>query len=253
MSKEVENMFSNIAGRYDLANDLLSFGMHRLWRKTVINFAGIKAGDTVVDLCTGTGDLAFELANRVGPKGKVVAIDFSKAMLDNATRKQAGKTAPEQRQIQFVHGDATATSLSTGLADATTVAFGIRNTDTPEACLEEMRRILKAGGKAIVLEFGQAVVPIFGPTFNWYSKHIMPRIGGAVTGNRAAYEYLPKTSAEFPAADKFIQLMTSCGFQRPKMKRLMGGIAYIYVAESPGPRAQQEASDVSPNRSKGPQ
>ena len=237
MSQYVHDMFASIAHRYDCANDVLSFGMHRLWRERALDFADVKTGQTAVDLCTGTGDVAFALAKRVGPSGKVIGVDFVESMLEQARLRQANtQTSSKSRlpsaDLSFIRGDALSIPVPDNSADLVTVSFGIRNVDDPLKCLREMKRILKPGGKAIILEFGKPTFPGFGLLFRLYSSYLMPLIGGVLTGNREAYSYLPRTSREFPAGKEFTLLMEQAQLTGIKFKPLLYGVAYIYKGEA---------------------
>ena len=204
MSKEVQMMFSRIAHRYDRANDVLSMGIHRLWRHTAIDFGGIEKGETVLDLCTGTGDFAFALAKSVGQTGRIIGVDFVDAMLELAEEKKSRLASPESI-IEFICGDALAIPLPDASVDAVTIGFGIRNVDDMQLCFREIGRVLRPEGRAIILEFGQVTIPGLSTLYNAYSTHIIPKIGELVTGNREAYEYLPKTASTFPAGDEFLR------------------------------------------------
>ena len=230
MSKAVHDMFADIAPRYDWANDVLSLGMHRLWRNAALKSAGIAPGNVFVDLCTGTGDVAFAAARKMRGTGKVVGIDFVLNMLCLAEEKK--KKTKERSDIKFVQGDAQALPLPDNFADAAMVSFGIRNVDDPSAGLREMGRVVRPGGKIIVLEFGQPTVFGFALLFRLYSKYLMPMIGSILTGNRKAYEYLPETSKNFPAADQFTAIMQKSGLASPKYRAICGGVAYIYSADA---------------------
>lgn len=228
MSKEINSMFSSIAKRYDLANDVLSFGMHRLWRRTLIKHCKISSGQTAVDLCTGTADLAINLKKAVGLSGKVFALDFVQNMLNGAIHKVRNKSFGE---ISLICADATAIPLKNEIADFVTISFGIRNIPKMQNCFNEVQRILKKNGKFIILEFGQPKQKLFSILYSFYSKYIMPIIGGLLTGNKAAYEYLPQTAEVFPCAEDFIKILKNSGFVEVSYKPLMFGIAYIYKAQ----------------------
>lgn len=225
MSEQVHSMFSQIAPRYDLANDVMSGGTHRLWRKRAVKEAGAKAGDAVLDCATGTGDLAIEFKRAVGPTGSVLGTDFNADML---------KTAPIKAKaagldIQFEVADAMALPYADKRFDIASISFGIRNVDDPTKCLRELARVVKPGGRVMVLEFGQPT-GAFGAFFRVWARFMMPLIGGALTGNRAAYEYLPSTAAKFPSNEKFLGLMDdSKAFSSKKAISLMWGLAYIYI------------------------
>lgn len=225
MSTEVRQMFSSIATRYDVTNEVLSFGVHRLWRRTAVRLSGAREGSAVLDCATGTGDLALAFKRKVGASGRVMGTDFCKEMLDSAP----AKAAREGLQVEFQVADAMDLPFADATFDVASIAFGIRNVDDPVKCLKEMARVVRPGGRVVVLEFGQPT-GLFGALFRVYSKVIMPTIGGLLTGNRAAYEYLPRTSAAFPAGDKFLSLMDQSGaYQERVAHPMMFGTSYVYV------------------------
>ncbi|MCE9671318.1 bifunctional demethylmenaquinone methyltransferase/2-methoxy-6-polyprenyl-1,4-benzoquinol methylase UbiE [Myxococcus stipitatus] len=225
MSTEVRQMFSSIATRYDVTNEVLSFGIHRLWRRTAVRLSQAKAGDRVLDCASGTGDLAMVFKRKVGDTGRVLGTDFCPEMLESAP----AKAAKAGLQIDFQVADAMALPFADDSFDVASIAFGIRNVDDPVQCLREMGRVVRPGGRVVVLEFGQPD-GVFGALFRFYSKSIMPAIGGLLTGNRAAYEYLPRTSAAFPAGDKFLSLMDQSGaYAERSAHPLTFGTAYVYV------------------------
>jgi demethylmenaquinone methyltransferase/2-methoxy-6-polyprenyl-1,4-benzoquinol methylase len=225
MSTEVRQMFSSIATRYDVTNEVLSLGIHRLWRRKAVRLSGAKPGDAVLDCATGTGDLALAFKRRVGGAGRVVGTDFCKEMLDSAP----AKAAREGLQLEFQVADAMALPFADNSFDVASIAFGIRNVDDPVKCLGEMARVVRPGGRVVVLEFGQPT-GFFGALFRFYSKVVMPRVGGLLTGNRAAYEYLPRTSAAFPSGDRFLTLMDQTGaYQERVAHPLTFGTSYVYV------------------------
>ncbi|WNG47013.1 bifunctional demethylmenaquinone methyltransferase/2-methoxy-6-polyprenyl-1,4-benzoquinol methylase UbiE [Archangium minus] len=225
MSTEVRQMFSSIATRYDVTNEVLSFGVHRLWRRAAVRLSGAREGSAVLDCATGTGDLALAFKRKVGTSGRVVGTDFCKEMLDSAP----AKAAREGLQVEFQVADAMDLPFADNSFDVASIAFGIRNVDDPVKCLKEMARVVRPGGRVVVLEFGQPT-GLFGALFRVYSKVVMPTIGGLLTGNRAAYEYLPRTSAAFPAGDKFLSLMEQAGaYQERVAHPMMFGTSYVYV------------------------
>jgi demethylmenaquinone methyltransferase/2-methoxy-6-polyprenyl-1,4-benzoquinol methylase len=225
MSTEVRQMFSSIATRYDVTNEVLSFGIHRLWRRTAVRLSGAKEGSAVLDCATGTGDLALAFKRKVGTSGRVMGTDFCKEMLDSAP----AKAAREGLQVEFQVADAMDLPFADNSFDVASIAFGIRNVDDPVKCLKEMARVVRPGGRVVVLEFGQPT-GFFGALFRMYSKVIMPTIGGLLTGNRAAYEYLPRTSAAFPAGDRFLSLMDQTGSYKERVAHPMTfGTSYVYV------------------------
>lgn len=225
MSTRVRQMFSQIAPRYDLANEVLSFGIHRLWRRAAVRLSGAAPGSSVLDCATGTGELAIAFKRAVGSSGRVVGTDFCAEMLAAAPAKARRAGHP----VQFEVADATALPFAEGVFDIASIAFGIRNVDDPLACLRELARVTKPGGRVVVLEFGQPRGP-FGALFRLYSRTAMPFIGGLLTGDRAAYEYLPRTAAAFPSGDRFLSLMSEADvFGETTATALTLGTAYVYL------------------------
>lgn len=218
-------MFADIADDYDRINSVLSFGVHHAWRKKAVLESGAHEGDHVLDCATGTGDLAIEFKKAVGSKGYVLGTDFCAPMIEPAPAKaeEAGL------EIDFEVADAMNLPYEDDKFDISSIAFGIRNVDDPVVALQEMSRVVKPGGRVVVLEFGQPKGLLKLP-YELYSQHIMPAIGGWISGNREAYTYLPRTSAEFPAGDNFLALMEEAGtFKDHRAIKLTGGIAYVYV------------------------
>jgi demethylmenaquinone methyltransferase/2-methoxy-6-polyprenyl-1,4-benzoquinol methylase len=221
----IRSMFSKVAANYDKGNDVLSMGIHHLWRKKLVKYSGVKAGQKVLDCATGTGDLAIEFKKTVGPAGSVIGTDFCAEMLIPAP----GKAAARGLEIKFEQADVTQLNYADNSFDASSISFGIRNVGNPVKGLSEMARVVRPGGVVMVLEFGQVDIPVFGPLYNFYSQNILPKIGGLVTGQKDAYEYLQKSSAAFPCKKNFLSLMEETGaFSHTEYISLTGGIAYIY-------------------------
>lgn len=225
MSDKVKSMFADIAGDYDRVNTILSFGVHHAWRKKAILESEAKPGDHVLDCATGTGDLAIEFKKAVGESGYVLGTDFCAPMIEPAPTKAEKKGL----KIDFEVADAMNLPYEDNKFDIASISFGIRNVDEPVTALKEMARVVKPGGRVVILEFGQPKGLMRMP-YNLYSQHIMPTLGGLLSGNREAYTYLPRTSAAFPAGDKFLELMDESGaFKERKAMSLTGGIAFVYV------------------------
>lgn len=225
MSEAVHAMFSDIAAKYDRANAILSLGVHHQWRKATVKASGAKPGMTVLDCATGTGDLAIAFASVVRRPSSVVGTDFNADMLSYAPSKAKAKGY----DIQFEVADAMNLPYEDDRFDIASISFGIRNVDDPMTALKSMARVVKPGGKVVVLEFGQPK-GFFGKLYRWYSKNIIPLIGAMITGHREAYDYLPRTAAKFPAGEKFVGLMLQSGvFSDVQARPLTGGIAWLYV------------------------
>jgi demethylmenaquinone methyltransferase/2-methoxy-6-polyprenyl-1,4-benzoquinol methylase len=225
MSEKVRNMFADIADDYDRINSILSFGVHNAWRKKTVKESGAKPGDRVLDCATGTGDLALEFKKTVGHEGYVLGTDFCKEMIEHAP----GKADDQKLVVDFEVADAMNLPYEDNSFTISSIAFGIRNVDDPVTALKEMARVVKPGGRVVVLEFGQPS-GVVGVPFRFYSRYVMPAVGGMISGNRDAYTYLPETSAKFPAGEKFLELMDETGvFDEKRAVKLTGGISYIYV------------------------
>lgn len=226
MSEQVRVMFSDISEKYDVGNDVLSFGTHRLWKRSMVRLARAPRGGRVLDLATGTGDIALLFSDAVGPEGSVIGVDFCADMITIAQRRPKN----QRSNMRFEVGDAMSLRFADNSFDICSISFGIRNVDDPVKALSEMRRVVKPGGRVVVLEFGQPR-GIFGSLYRFYSNTILPIIGGIVSGNREAYSYLNKTAANFPCRDEFIELMRRAGFERATWRGLFGGIAFLYIGE----------------------
>jgi len=227
MSKAVHAMFSDIAPRYDLANSILSLGVHHLWRSATVKESGVGVGSHVLDCATGTGDLALAFKRAVGSTGRVLGTDFNAEMLGFAPAKAKRKGL----DVEFEVADAMLLPYNNASFDCASISFGIRNVDSPVAALSEMSRVVKPGGTVVVLEFGQPK-GLLGMSYRWYSKSVLPLIGGLITGHREAYEYLPTTAAAFPCRADFLALMKSTGrLTECRYRELTGGIAFLYVGK----------------------
>lgn len=225
MSEKVRRMFADIADDYDRVNSILSFGVHHAWRTRAVQLSGAKPGDHILDCATGTGDLALEFKEKVGDSGYVLGTDFCKEMIEPAP----AKAAENDLEVDFEVADAMNLPYDNNRFDISSIAFGIRNVDDPVQALKEMARVVKPGGQVVVLEFGQPKGLLKYP-YELYSQYIMPTLGGWISGNYEAYSYLPRTSAEFPAGNDFIELMKEAGsFTSHMFEKLTGGIAYVYV------------------------
>jgi demethylmenaquinone methyltransferase/2-methoxy-6-polyprenyl-1,4-benzoquinol methylase len=218
-------MFSQIAPRYDATNDVLSLGVHRLWRREAVKRSGVRRGDHVLDCATGTGDLALAFRRVVGKQGRVRGTDFNADMLARA----AAKAKAQGLDVTFEVADVMALPYDDCCFDVASIAFGIRNVDEPKRGISELARVVRSRGRVVVLEFGQPS-GVFGAAYRPYARFVMPRLGRLLTGHRAAYEYLPKTAAAFPSGERFLELMRSTDrFVEMEAYPLMSGLAWVYV------------------------
>ncbi|PZR16046.1 MAG: ubiquinone biosynthesis protein UbiE [Archangium gephyra] len=224
MSQQVHRMFSEIAPRYDALNDVLSMGIHRQWRKVAVKLSGVQRGDSVLDCATGTGDLAIAFKKAVGD-GEVIGTDFNADMLSTAPKK-----ALEQGlDMKFEVADAMNLPYADKRFTVASISFGIRNVDDPKACCAELARVVKRGGRVVVLEFGQPT-GLFGTFYRAWAKTAMPLLGRLVTGSDAPGDYLPRTMAAFPAGERFTAMMMETGrYTKADAHPLMNGLAFVYV------------------------
>lgn len=224
-AEKIRSMFGEIAGKYDLANTVLSAGIHHLWRKAVVKWSGAKTGDRVLDCATGTGDLAIEFKKTVGTSGQVTGTDFCAEMLIPAPAKAERKGLA----ITFAQADVTQLPYTDDSFDISSISFGIRNVQDPVKGLSELARVVRPGGTVMVLEFGQPTIPGVGQAYRFYSTKVLPKIGGLITGRPQAYEYLQGSSAQFPCREDFLDLMKQTGrFSSVEYRTLTMGIAYMY-------------------------
>ena len=222
----IRAMFGAVAPGYDRANQVLSLGMHHRWRHRAVRLACARPGEHVLDCATGTGDLALAFKKAVGPHGRVVGLDFSESMLTLAARKASARKVA----LELVAGDVMHLPFADGTFDIAAIAFGIRNVIDPAAGISEMARVVRPGGRVVVLEFGQPDALLFGQFYRWYSRAMIPRIGGWITGKPTAYRYLQESAAAFPAGETFAGLMKHTGvFATVAVRSTLGKIAYVYV------------------------
>ncbi len=218
-------MFAGIAGRYDLLNHVLSLNIDKLWRRKVSNLLRetLDRPDAIVlDVACGTGDLSLELDKE--SKAHIIGTDFCRPMLTVAHEKTVGLTAT----VPYVEADAMDLAFADDSFDALTIAFGLRNLPNFANGLAELHRVIKPGGMIAILEFSSPVVPGFRQLFNFYFANILPRIGGAVSGSRGAYEYLPDSVSKFPDQMGLVRLMEQTGFTAVRFQNLTGGIAALH-------------------------
>lgn len=219
---EVRAMFDRIAPRYDLMNRLMSGGLDGRWRRLAAAAADLSLGSRALDVCTGTGDLAFDLADRVGPSGAVVGVDFAEQMLDRARAKAAARGAPATFEV----ADALDLPFDDDAFDGATVAFGARNLADLDRGLAEMARVVRPGGRVVVLEITtpQRLRALHAL---WFDR-VVPRLGGLIGGDRAAYGYLPASAKRFPTPPKLAALMTQTGLTDVSWRAFMGGIVALH-------------------------
>lgn len=226
--EQVEQMFDNIAPTYDKLNHIMSLNIDRMWRRRVMRIVRRSKAHKIMDVATGTGDLAIAMAKRVD-RTQILGVDLSEEMLAVARRK-VEKQGLEER-IMLEKGDAeNLTMVTTESIDAATVAFGVRNFENIERGLSEIYRTLKPGGKLVVLEFSMPKNRLVRWVYSQYAHRLLPRIGGMISKDKQAYTYLPDSVEEFPSPERFAEILRGVGFRSVKTRSQSFGIAYIYDA-----------------------
>jgi demethylmenaquinone methyltransferase/2-methoxy-6-polyprenyl-1,4-benzoquinol methylase len=224
----IAGMFDAIAPRYDLLNHLLSAGLDKRWRARAVDELQLRPNARVLDLCTGTGDLAVTTIRRHAD-ASVVGIDFAGQMLKLAKAKLSSLGLT--RGIRLVRGDGTRIPLASACCDAATIGFGIRNVVDPQRALSEIGRVLRPGGRLAILEFGQPRIPGVRTLYSWYFRYLLPFVGRMVSKHRSAYSYLPASVGTFPPPAEFCRMVSATGFSQVRAVPLTFGVVYLYIAE----------------------
>ena len=225
-ASRVRGVFDSVAGNYDLMNDLMSGGLHRLWKRYTIDQAGARRGDTVLDLAGGTGDLARRFAGQIGSDGHVVLADINASMLQEGRRRLTDAGVAGNLSIAQV--DAQALPFATDTFDIVTIAFGLRNVTDKAAALESMHRVLKPGGTMLILELSQPVEALR-PAYDLYSFKVLPALGKLVAGDEGSYRYLAESIRMHPDQDTLIDMMSAAGFEQCRFHNLVGGVVALHV------------------------
>ena len=223
-ARRVRGVFDSVASRYDVMNDLMSAGLHRVWKRFAVEAAGLRPGAQVLDLAGGTGDLARLLAKAVGPTGRVVLSDVNHAMLAQGRDKLIDRGIA----VPVVQCNAEALPFRDRAFDAVTIGFGLRNVTRKDVALAEMRRVTRPGGVALVLEFSRVWAPL-APIYDWYSFTVLPRLGGAVANDEASYRYLAESIRVHPDQEALKAMMEQAGFDRVEYQNLSAGVVAVHV------------------------
>ncbi|HNW79424.1 MAG TPA: bifunctional demethylmenaquinone methyltransferase/2-methoxy-6-polyprenyl-1,4-benzoquinol methylase UbiE [Candidatus Competibacteraceae bacterium] len=225
-ARKVAGVFDSVAGKYDLMNDLMSLGVHRLWKRFAVSVSGVRAGERVLDLAGGTGDLSSRLLSRVGPKGLVVLSDINASMLGEGRKRLIDEGAIGN--IAYAQIDAEQLPFRNNSFDCITIGFGLRNVTRKEQALAAMYRALKPGGRVIILEFSQPVAPGLKPAYDLYSFAVLPLLGKLVAQDAASYRYLAESIRMHPDQETLLRMMEDAGFERCEYFNLSGGIVAVH-------------------------
>jgi len=225
-AERVRGVFDSVATRYDLMNDLMSLGIHRLWKRFAVQLTGVRAGQRVLDLASGTGDLAARLAGLVGPEGTVVMSDINAAMLSRGRDRMLddGRAG----NVRYAQLDAEALPFPDGSFDCVTIGFGLRNVTHKERALAEMHRVLRPGGRALVLEFSHPTTAPLKAAYDLYSFQVLPRLGRLVASDEASYRYLAESIRMHPDQQTLKAMMEAAGFERCDVHNLTGGVVAVH-------------------------
>lgn len=226
----IRDMFNRIAPRYDLLNRLLSLGIDRRWRRFAVSQLVIPENGKVLDIATGTGDVALEIGRQTDPSAMIVGSDFTQGMLVLGRDKIA--ESPCKGRVELVNAPCESMPHPDQVFDGITIAFGIRNVVDRQAGLREMARVLKPGGRAVILEFATPTNRVFRAVYLFYFCRVLPWVGGLMS-QKSAYQYLPDSVLDFPAREEFSQMMVKAGFAEVKVFDLTGGIAAVHVGIKP--------------------
>src|SRR6056297_3470174 len=221
----VRGVFGSVASKYDVMNDAMSFGIHRVWKDAMMDWLAPRPGQRLLDVAGGTGDIAFRFLDRAG-SGHATVLDLTEAML--AEGRKRAEAARMAESLDWVAGDAMALPFADNSFDVYTISFGIRNVTRPEDALAEAYRVLRPGGRLMVLEFSQLPNPALQRAYDLYSYNVIPRIGKLVTGDRDSYQYLVESIRKFPDQAGFAAMIEAAGFDLVKYRNLSQGIACLH-------------------------
>jgi demethylmenaquinone methyltransferase/2-methoxy-6-polyprenyl-1,4-benzoquinol methylase len=222
---KVRDLFSDVANKYDVMNDVMSMGIHRIWKEAMMDWLAPRAGQKLLDVAGGTGDVSFKFLKRAG-HGHATVCDLTEGML-NEGRKRA-EAAAMQDSLEWVVGDAMALPFEDNTFDVYTISFGIRNVTRPQEALNEAYRVLKPGGRLMVLEFSQLPNPMMQKAYDLYSFNVIPRMGQLIANDRDSYQYLVESIRNFPDQETFLGMVKTAGFEQAKYRNLTMGIATLH-------------------------
>jgi demethylmenaquinone methyltransferase/2-methoxy-6-polyprenyl-1,4-benzoquinol methylase len=222
----VASVFDSVASKYDVMNDVMSFGIHRIWKKITLAHTGLKKGQRALDVAGGTGDLTIELSKQVGPEGEVVMSDINATMLEQGRRRLMDKGIAGN--VRFVVANAEDLPFDDNSFDCITIAFGLRNVTNQGRALASMYRVLKPGGRLLVLEFSKPVMPGLDKAYDFYSFNILPKMGKVIANDEDSYRYLAESIRMHPDQDTLKRMMQEAGFERCTYHNMTGGIVALH-------------------------
>ena len=222
---KVQGVFNSVAAKYDVMNDVMSIGIHRIWKEAMMDWLAPRCGQTLIDVAGGTGDVSFKFLNRAGT-GHATVLDLTENMLVEG-RKRAEASEMEQ-SLDWLVGDAMALPFADNSFDVYTISFGIRNVTRPEDALSEAFRVLRPGGRLMVLEFSQIPVPLVQKAYDLYSFNIIPAMGKMIANDRDSYQYLVESIRKFPNQETFLNMIRGAGFENVSYRNLSLGIAALH-------------------------
>ncbi|ADA79362.1 bifunctional demethylmenaquinone methyltransferase/2-methoxy-6-polyprenyl-1,4-benzoquinol methylase UbiE [Francisella tularensis] len=225
--KKVAGVFHSVAAKYDLMNDLMSFGIHRIWKKQTIAKSGVRKGDNVLDLAGGTGDLAYKFCQMVGQQGKVILSDINSSMLEVGKEKLTNKGCVGN--IEYVQANAECLPFPDNYFDCITISFGLRNVTDKDKALASMCRVLKPGGRSLVLEFSKPIIPLLSKVYDEYSFKALPFLGKIITQDAESYKYLAESIRKHPDQQTLKQMMYDAGFDNVEYQNMTGGIVALHI------------------------
>ena len=222
----VAGVFDSVASKYDIMNDVMSFGIHRIWKKIAMQHTGLKPGDRALDVAGGTGDLTMQMSRQVGPNGKIIISEINPAMLEEGRKRLLDKGYAGN--IDFVVANAEELPFEDNSFDCITIAFGLRNVTHQDAALRSMYRVLKPGGRLLVLEFSKPVMPGLDKVYDFYSFNVLPKMGKLIANDEESYRYLAESIRMHPDQETLKQLMVDAGFERCTYHNMTGGIVALH-------------------------
>ncbi|MBO9463882.1 Ubiquinone/menaquinone biosynthesis C-methyltransferase UbiE [Pelagimonas phthalicica] len=222
---KVQGVFTSVASKYDVMNDAMSMGIHRIWKDAMMDWLAPRPGQRLLDVAGGTGDISFRFLERAG-EGHSTVLDLTESMLVEG-RKRA-EAAAMSESLDWVVGDAMALPFADNTFDVYTISFGIRNVTRPQEALNEAYRVLKPGGRLMVLEFSQIPNDMMQKAYDLYSFNVIPRMGQAIAGDRDSYQYLVESIRKFPDQETFLSMVRTAGFENAKYRNLTMGIACLH-------------------------